>query len=855
MNWIRKKYPDRTIRWEIEALPGNQGGQQATLEDLNDPAGAAAAVLNDALVRGNFSIVRADFTFPHPTSARPWVHAGDRFKLRAIATTDDGDRIIREIFILIVPGEKVFHVSNPDSQYDPFTVWRLADDVFAQWYGNSRIEFPLSSDARLRFRVGLLDKYRNALLADVDYFLKLQGSGRLAGLDPRSDSPNPAEYSVKKTLPGGIVEDEFVQIHYGSCPWQEEPELDTSEVIMQIDSRMESITQSVVERTEPLPPRPGPIEFRLISPGTIATNDPFLTPEIYQREIREFVIEVSRQVGPDRVFIQGAEIRATSLNGKLAPKDGRYVTGQGGRATIRLTSEDAVPGPITVMAQLGTKRLTVSFGNMRWVTSAQSAVFAEKRTLIGDETQDGMICVETLQDRGERLVFPNAVEGDFQLCVEYYALSTINIQGAANQIYSIDIMDNFSWAQVHRYPFDSITSAATSVDVRGQNDAQSITSQIDNAEFVEGLGSMRFAGTQTLELPGRPTLSLPAGLLISFWLNPAEITDASILKKLDEYELLLLGLQNAKPGHLRFEVQGQGPQGTVSSFVESEIRLTPNVWQYVEVRYDGSKLRLSVGREKDRLTTSHEPVALQFTAGNTAVIVGNQLKGNIDDLLFVKGGIAQPLVQTVGLLIGGQIQTDASGRATFQLQSNGVLPQDSHLPYQIRIEATGSETAEAIVQVIKKDVWGHMVNMGKAFLTGDEGLGEDADWFQKSAAWVSEMIPFLADLRTLGYEIYKGATGCDTVSLMNVSFAFAGLISDAVSFGTAGVAIRAARLIIKQTLKKLLKEFATNAASSLTSQFAISTFARLYLEEVTRAECAEKGGNPQECGQNIFPAA
>jgi hypothetical protein len=154
----------------------------------------------------------------------------------------------------------------------------------------------------------------------------------------------------------------------------------------------------------------------------------------------------------------------------------------------------------------------------------------------------------------------------------------------------------------------------------------------------------------------------------------------------------------------------------------------------------------------------------------------------------------------------------------------------------VTIRVDGSPSAQTKVQVAPATIWADFVAMGKAFLTGSEGLGENAGWFEKASAWASENLPLVSDLRTLAFELYKGATGCDSVSLLNVSFALIGLVTDIASFGTAGEAVRVSKASFGLAARNLLKRVARGGIHSAIMDEAIAGFMELATKEVARAD-------------------
>jgi len=144
----------------------------------------------------------------------------------------------------------------------------------------------------------------------------------------------------------------------------------------------------------------------------------------------------------------------------------------------------------------------------------------------------------------------------------------------------------------------------------------------------------------------------------------------------------------------------------------------------------------------------------------------------------------------------------------------------------------------------------NLTNVGKAFMTGTEGLGKDPGWLEKASAWASEVIPFASDIRTLAFECYKAGTGCDDVSSLNVTFAVIGLLADTIltvaDIATLGIAaplhvsvkasITAAKVGGRVVLKALAKQIAIGVAISATAEQAVNGFVRMMTVETTNGE-------------------
>ena len=154
--------------------------------------------------------------------------------------------------------------------------------------------------------------------------------------------------------------------------------------------------------------------------------------------------------------------------------------------------------------------------------------------------------------------------------------------------------------------------------------------------------------------------------------------------------------------------------------------------------------------------------------------------------------------------LGGSIMTDDNGIAEFYVSWKGPWVQAQHYEEMI-IKVAGSEGAEQKVVVTRSAYWANLNNIGRALLWGSEAVDDSSSGFAKLAGWVADSIPFASDLRTLGMEVYKAASGCDKVSGMNITFAVLGLAADIFTFGTGGAAVKAGKIALKKGAVSVFK--------------------------------------------------
>ena len=816
--------PERAVRWEVSAVGAGQSAVHPVLRDLSRPGEPGAATLDHATVLDGFSRIALDFGFDHPRSGDPWAHAGDLFRIRVTAADRGGAELSEERLVRIVPGDKLFHVCDPPDDLDPEQAWRLTDAEFAQAYGGRRLDLPVGSGDREELEWVLFDAYRNPIAAGGEVELLLEGGGHLGGFDPTADGPDPAGTPTARVLAGGRLRSEFVQDVYANCPWSPTPQdLGDSLVVMDVDGVQDPANESLVDRSEPLPAPPGPI---VVEPLLRSVTPTFYTPDADRGDTRDLPVFVYRQAPDGRHAVVGATVRFASQNGRLAD-DGVVRTDASGIAVAQLTAEEARPDEeILVTAAVGTERSTASLPGMRWTSSAPTVVEIEHPVVVGDRTTAGTSTVETLQDRGESAAFPGAVEGDFSLSFPYYVESDVDVSGLPGHDYLVTVIDGRAWRVSAHYPFDELVAGDHTPEVERGLDAVVSGATLDAVERVAGDGSLAFVAGNTVRLPADAAFDAGNGLRIELWVRPDAHPRGRLIDRPGE---LTLEIVEGGPddGHVRVSVEGAGPGGGANrQVVTSAAPLPAEAWSFLEVHLDPGALRLGAGPDPRHLEVRFAIFPTFGAASSSAeVTVGEGFAGHLDELRFTTGGHAAALLALLDTGPGGVLTTDANGRATFRVASADTWRPDEYRPVEMRIELAGSRKVEAQAHVVPEVMWADLVGVGKAFLMGEDSLGEDARWFERASAWVSGNVPLLSDLRSLTMEAYKAATGCDRVSLLNVAFSTVGLLSDVATFGTAGRAVDLAEAAFR-TSKLFLREFATNNAFGALAQAAVAAYAR-----------------------------
>lgn len=903
-DYIKEVPPDDRlrIRWRVEGLRNLRRGplhcQAPTLRDLfqagmaPDDSGAIDAVLS-----GLTSRIQLDYTAGR--GGDKVAKAGDLLCLLATskqAHPAQGERFWKAHEVEIVSGDKGFHIVVPNkptrrqraqiASFDPFTIFDLSrdelkDSVYKDW----KWEAPVNSNESSVMEIYFFDKHGNVLAEDTPIRFSLDGGGKLAGLDPaNADHPEKNHIQALSTkLNGrGKATLRYTSDRYGTCPWQVVEEHSPATIYAIIDGTMHMANYSMVTSDESLPTPFPPILISMEHTTRGSRPDPQHRGRDLLDMARGATAKITTTVTRDGIPLEDVAVAFTSLNGDLIGGGAKNIlkTNARGKAVVHLTSRNARLdhdgwGSILVTAAVGSSRASIgSFpagpGTIaprslpRWIDSSPTSISVLNSALATDVQGTEHIDVEM-------------IGGTFRATVQNWTYVIVNSRphhrmrmeisspaGVIQPTGSTVTTGAAAAAVSHLHlPFDVIDQTTTP-EVRQGHDAEVSHLQVDSDRAV-GTGSLYFSGNGSARIPNNTAVDAVGGIEIRLWLQPERTHAGILLERKDQYRLEIL--TNAR---LRLTTyRGSIPTAQITSDVPVAVQR----WTYVECRISENLAKLSVGRTPDRLNSVYASTPPQtLTAGSEPATLGSGFIGRLDDVHFLKGGFSPSGVQA--LLVGaggspvdgtvpavnalgsgappnmppvagqlgtnGEFTTDADGRFVFVFAINPRAPND-YRPIEYRIRVFGSEEASASVWGIPKIILADLQAIGSAFLKGDEGLGSDASTGERIAAWASEMIPFVADLRTLGFEIYKAATGCDEVSWMNVTFATAGLVADTVSFGTAGTAIRGAKLMLKTAGRMLLKEVGENAASDAAMRMAMEGFMRFTTMEVATAD-----GTPQQ---------
>lgn len=814
--------PPRKVTWEVFPFSSNQGATQVKIKDLN-VAGSSFQTnkLDSALVISTGSLVQLDYTFDHPRENTNWVRAGDRFRIVVKAgTSQQNCDIEKEMTLVIVPGKQTFHITNPGAAPDPEQMWQLSDGEFHNQFKDFRFDPPVNSDESGTITVYLYDRFRNALEEGRIASWRLDGAGRFGNDCVRLFGPVPNQQRSRLNALGGtsIV---FTQDKYPHCPWQ--PEHVHVPSAFYINDQL--VNTSKTHRTEPIPQPPPPPRL------DVPTRAPIPDPNIFLRETVEFEVAL-RQAGR---AIPGAELAFSSLNGKLNPENGLVVTDLLGKARVTLTPESARPGQIRVIVNFNGESINLSPSALKWIDTNPFQVYAENYVVCGSVTRGGCLDVPTLTDEGEAAYgVPGAIEGDSMLKVPYYAGTPVTIDADPSHVYIVETEDPAAWSLGAYFPFDSIFQGLTDNRL-GLPEATVVGAEKDTAHAVLG-ASFYFDGTDRVTIPDTPAVVLAPWKesTVSFYFRPENLDASPLIEVPGQYRIEML--QGGRLQIVYFaRPNASAPTQTFTATGDSAV--VAGEWTRVEAKFSGNRARMFYGRDGTTFATAYQlfPNMLPEPATDS-VRVGSGFTGHIDELRFRSHAYSVPeLLVAQGLTQGGTIETDPNGRASFYLQSQGVLNREVPA-VKVNVVVYGSPGCSTEVYVTDTSVWGSLVNAGLAFLKGTEGLGRNPSGLEEAMAYASEVIPFASDIRTIAFEIYKAGSGCDEVSYMNVTFAVVGLVADLVSFGTAGTAMRAGITATKAILRKLLKEFAQGFGLVMLAKEAINKLVRLATEEITDAQ-------------------
>ncbi|HSI04209.1 MAG TPA: hypothetical protein VLC93_07030, partial [Myxococcota bacterium] len=311
---------DLTVDWEVRG-PGSPQLWSGF------SAGNGSTRLDDHPVKGAESL--AILSFWHAVAGGRSAKAGDTFDVTVRAVAGDGQRLTASLAVRVVPGSKTYHVTNPTQPFRPGSLWgRPLSDVRRDW-GASRFIAPVGSAEEATIDVYMFDRFLNPLEQGREVSWSIEGSGFLgATFDPNQPDdavPVPEEAMRGLTDGDGKVSIVFKQTRYPSCPWQQTPALDPSQIVIATGTTTAPANGSVLEGGAPLPPVLGPLKIERKPLGTMTSGDlaTFLAPDLLKRDRRRVQVWVYRESpSGGRVYLRNASVQFSSSNGRLAPLGG-----------------------------------------------------------------------------------------------------------------------------------------------------------------------------------------------------------------------------------------------------------------------------------------------------------------------------------------------------------------------------------------------------------------------------------------------------------------------------------------------------------------------------------------------------
>lgn len=858
-----------TIRWHFSANRSNRHCRDPGLLDLKlrQPLPQRGGML-DARADGLVSRVQLDFTATLAGDTSPKAKAGERFWIAphgVVAHSDLGERFWKRREVVVIPGEKVFHITLPNrptpaerqeiASFDPSSIFemtraQMASSAYARW----RWTCPIDSGSNAVLQVFCFDVMGNMVPAGRPLSWMLDGGGYLGAYDPSRD-PRPHETRAQEaegvTLANGEARIRFRQDRYPHCSWQVVDRPDPSVVFLSIDGSTEVVNASSLTTDRRLP-SPGP-ELVVLA-DFLGANDQL---DIARGDSAPIEATVFYRTPTALEPVEDVTVSFLSTNGRLAGGDGhgRVKTNAQGKARIRLTSADARLthdgyGEIIVTASVANKRSSVRTDappgttvtqRPRWVNSSAATLRLEHPVLVWDAAADGTTDVETLPGRGN-------VSSEV-LRVPHRVRARAIVKGPPNHRFVVSIHKRSTTPPPRaRYAFDAVAANGTTPNFYGLPAAAVAGARLAQ-QRQEGTHSLEFSGADSVTIPDTPAVDARGGVQVSFWVRPTGTGPAVLLERPGQYRLELLADRK-----LRLQAGNAGPPLAL----ESDVALPNGQWSFVEVRVSERQLKLAWGDRPGAFLAKSRAGPSSFQTATVPVVVGAQLRGNLDDLVFEKGFEDVTQIGTGLVVVGGAlgaggaatVTTDASGRAEFWVGAAAPADPNDYRPVVIDVEIVGSPEARARAFALRRDIHADMYSIGHAFLYGEESLpGGHAHVFndpqpEDVAAWLSNMVPVLANLRDLYLEFDKAATGCDSVSWLNVTFAVVGLAVDIATLGSGSIITGPLKSMLKSSIRPMLKYVVKSVGIDLALRGALELFSRLITVEVMTAEGERRATAP-----------
>lgn len=816
-----------TIKVEAEAGGDNQKNEKL-MEFLENAVQPNAGKMEETitLIDGEISGSREFALFTsYEFDNKPWVHAGDTFTITAtMEATLDGeelevpDPVTLEFVVVPGPAEYYIVTDDPTNVPNPTEMWNVTDDSFISQFENFKVEFPAGSEEQLTFHAFYYDVFRNSLPEGTTLEASLEGPGFTDfSFNPRSSNSDDLKNTAGKEIvlnAQGMATLKFKQEFFPHCPWNDPAENKKGGHVYHtvITGSDYIVNSSKVRSTYEIPEVPAPrLEVNGLGVGELDLNK--AAPN------RSLDIEAILTIGGEP--LPNVEIKFTSTNGKLTNRLG--VTDANGRVTTKLTAEDARIGLYEVHAYAPGMHETLFLSNTQWIDSSPVTLEADVIVITADQTRaqgNGWVAVEVFLDK-DNTAFLNDVfnkykndynlppvpadagnTNDGKMYFPSFRESKMKLKGLPNHVYEVSgitTADVSVTTPTDYYPFeasegnqsDSVTTANTSIA------SQQEMFQIDGGQAQLGIGFVEFdnvADNLEIPQPGEKILETGGSLEFSFR-KGSDLNENEIIFSSGNINLVLDSSDSS------FNLNSLNDSGVVVDTARSDLLFEQNTWYNIEIRYEAqfNKYTLFVSN-----SVTQDGKSFIATIGIEAEdFVFGGFTGLLDEVRVKYR--PRSSVTFRGVSEDGTVTTDANGYAEFYAEwEEGTWNIAQHLE-EMNITVSGSTAAKAKVKATRKSFWGELCGLGRAVLFGSEAVSENAGFFTKLAGWVSDSIPFVSDLRTIGMEVYKGFSGCDKVSKANVTFAIIGLAADIFTFGLGGTAVKAGSKIAKVFTSGLFK--------------------------------------------------
>ena len=827
---------DRQLDWTITI----QGEGSPTIQDTIQNANGQGTL--QAVVRDGYSHVFIRYL--QDLAGEERINAGDTITIKAeFNPTPDQiaqglEYLSDELECVIVPGSKVLHVALDEDEPTYAQLTQKAKDAatstqaqFEQDFADSQIALPTGSAETKTLDLYLYDRFRNPLTVGTEIGWGMYSGGGLGQAveeDPGTFMGNQERLS-DVVAADGRARILFTQGKYPTCPWDDAPQHDWLSSGVMVHAGLYAVDATKSSTSTTLAP-PGDFPSIAISVeeggGGIDNGSAEPPPgpqlDLFLNETHTIKVKVELFFGlNDFRPAKGTTINAIVTNGRLQG-GGTAVTDNNGIATFVVDGVGAHVGDFSVAVSHGNKAKEVVRGE--WISTAPVYIVADHYGLVRDKQANGTIAVETLLDTGVQ----NA-NGSYRKDIAYYVETPVKIYGQPNHEYFVGVRGFEALAPKIYLPFDEEDTGVTP-DVIADADGDITGGTLDLTDSALQLsasdGSIDLDGADKVTIGSGSTaeslLDLAPGLIIEFWHKPDDLSGGVLLERPGQYKLEML---NDNSGKLKLTTYFQN---SLSVEVTSDIGLVAGQWNRIEFQMESSIAVLMVGSGPDDMDgafTKFDAATHTPQAATGSATLGVSADGRYDEFKvtckILVGTSRDKILDENGNEIN-TVTTDAQGLGEFVFRVRHETARPDIVMYH-RIEVTGSRRAETTITSLGSRLWGGIVNCADAV---GQAVSDGVGWtIEQTEGLGLEYVPLVGDMRELIKEVYKGSTGCDEVSKMNVGFAVAGLVIDTVAIvaavPTGGASVAAgtgAKIALKAGLKVVaawaIKETLINVAAS-----------------------------------------